>query len=335
LAAYVRRFPQYAGQLQLQAELHLALDANPSALRPGKVWELPAWQREVTTPLLTLKGHGALVTRVAFSPDGRRLASAGRDQSVRVWDVPTDADLVAQPPLIPQAKFPVLALAFSPDGRRLASIGLDHAARVRETTPPTQEVRLQRQAVRLLDSLFLTRVRKADMLDQLRRDPKLGEPLHQEALARAERYLPDASRLDAASRATARQPGAKPAVYCLAMLQGEEACRLEPENGTFRTTLALAQYHAGKYPEVLATLQRSGTLPPGPGVVVSAGYPPIDLALLAMTRHQLGQVREARAALASLHIALGRNPALETEEMHAFAREADTVIEGQAQSPKP
>jgi WD40 repeat protein len=70
----------------------------------------------------TLAGHlGAAVTGVAFSPDGLKLASVGRDSVVRLWDVATGQEVRA---LHGHAQ-PIRAVAFSPDGTTLASVGED------------------------------------------------------------------------------------------------------------------------------------------------------------------------------------------------------------------
>jgi WD40 repeat protein/class 3 adenylate cyclase len=81
--------------------------------------------------LHTLMGHTADVIRIAFSPDGRRIATASYDQTVKIWDPATGRELFT----LRGHSAGVISLAFSPDGHRLVSGGLDDAARVWNATP--------------------------------------------------------------------------------------------------------------------------------------------------------------------------------------------------------
>jgi WD40 repeat protein/serine/threonine protein kinase len=87
------------------------------------------WDSTTGKELLTLKGHVAQVGGVAFSPDGKRLASGGDDHTVKIWDSATGKELRSLGH--PNC---VNCVAFSPDGQRLASGSDDHSVRIWDST---------------------------------------------------------------------------------------------------------------------------------------------------------------------------------------------------------
>ncbi len=90
-------------------------DAARPAARPRPAAGTPA---PATAPArLSIISHPQPVVAVRFSPDGHRLATAGADRVVRLWDVPTGRLLHAIE--VPDEN--VLSIAFSPDGLTLAT----------------------------------------------------------------------------------------------------------------------------------------------------------------------------------------------------------------------
>jgi WD40 repeat protein len=67
-----------------------------------------------------LTGHSSsLIHGITFSPDGRTLASAGRDETIKVWDLQSKKEIA----ILTGSNNDVGDVAFSPDGRTLAFTG--------------------------------------------------------------------------------------------------------------------------------------------------------------------------------------------------------------------
>jgi WD40 repeat protein len=88
--------------------------------------EIQLWDARDGHPLGRLPGHKAFVSCLAFSPDGKTLASAGWDDGLLgFWNVPQQRRLTLLP-----AHGGVYQVAFSPDGRTIASCGNDETVRL-------------------------------------------------------------------------------------------------------------------------------------------------------------------------------------------------------------
>ncbi len=149
-----------------------------------RVGQITLWDAASGDTLRTLAGHEDGVMSIAFSPDGKHLASASRDQTIRIWEYATGketstlrghtnrvANLAYSPgdPLLASASDdgsvrvwdpvggrllrtlrghtgPVIWLAFNAQGNRLASAGNDGTVKIWDPTldPDCRSFRLER-----------------------------------------------------------------------------------------------------------------------------------------------------------------------------------------------
>jgi hypothetical protein len=308
-----------------------------------KVWDARTGQES-----LTLRGHTDAVAEVAFSPDGQRIASASEDETMIIWDARTgqqnyrvtgilntaafspDEQPIASPALdftvrvwdartgaeslaLEGHTHVVLSVAFSPDGQRLASASVDGTVKIWDATPVSEGSNQQRQAISYFRFVAETVVLKDDMIQQVRQTPTLSESARELALAFAKDYRESPDRLNEASWVVVRGSWARPGAYPLALRQAEAACRQEPNNGSFLTTLGVAQYRNRQYAAALKTLTETDEIK---AAVYKHSFP-ADLAFLAMAQFQLGRKADAVATLGRLRDTMKKLP---------FDREAEDLL---------
>lgn len=82
--------------------------------------QVPPDQEPEAIPSLRtrLQGHQRMINAVAFSPDGKKVATASADETARLWDVATGQPLAT---LIGHERSCIHGVAFSPDGKMLAT----------------------------------------------------------------------------------------------------------------------------------------------------------------------------------------------------------------------
>ncbi|MDR1174301.1 MAG: WD40 repeat domain-containing protein [Treponema sp.] len=78
------------------------------------------------TPELFLQGHSDDINTVAYSPDGRRIATGSKDNTVKIWDVESGREIRT----LSGHTNSVRAAGYSPDGRRIVSGSLDTSAKI-------------------------------------------------------------------------------------------------------------------------------------------------------------------------------------------------------------
>jgi tetratricopeptide (TPR) repeat protein len=276
------------------------------------------WDSATGKELFALRGHADTVWSVAFSPDGRRLASASADNTVRIWDGASGKELFA----LKGHAGTVCSVAFSPDGQRLASANEDGFIHLWETASVSREVQHSRATNLMVADFFAQIPLRADVLERLRTLPAMSPSRRQEVLAVAQTYPENPNELHELAWQLVMQPGGEMSGYRKALRYSEEACQLEPENGDFLSTLGVAYYRVGSYEKALDVLSRSEKI----NAVRGQGSHPADLAFLAMAHQQLGHAKEAEAGLQLLRERMKDPRWAQDAQAAGFLREAEELL---------
>jgi WD40 repeat protein len=96
------------------------------------------WETATGKPLDILRGHKSSVESISVSPDGKRIASASLDGTLRIWDLANNENRQ-----LAGHEGGAQWVAFSPDGRTVISAGQDKAVRLWADDLPEDEAGLR------------------------------------------------------------------------------------------------------------------------------------------------------------------------------------------------
>ena len=115
-AAFAQTPPQTQTPPPTQDPRGIGLKPDPKKPDPKKPGQTTSERPE----LILQTGHAEKIDAIAFTPDGRYLASGSSDRTIKLWDAVAARELRT----LSGNAGGVRALAFSPDGATLASAGL-------------------------------------------------------------------------------------------------------------------------------------------------------------------------------------------------------------------
>ncbi len=129
-AAIVKQELQRIAAQLPSSQTHPLQSNIPQAYQPPVMPKLPLAPPPQSNLLFVCRGHTSRVTAVAWSPDGRRIATASYDKKVRIWNATTGSAMLTYRGHAGR----VNALAWSSDSKHIVSASNDKTVQVWDST---------------------------------------------------------------------------------------------------------------------------------------------------------------------------------------------------------
>jgi WD40 repeat protein len=108
--------------------------AAPASSGEVRLYALPAGGLPTDKPDAVIAAHADVIQDIAFSPDGKLLATCGYDRLIKLWDVATGKEIR----VLKDHSDAVYGVTFSPDGKLLASASADRAVKIWDVAAGTR-----------------------------------------------------------------------------------------------------------------------------------------------------------------------------------------------------